>query len=83
MEDEINQAGAYAKKHVKENERHIRNEYGDIILAIQENKGIVGFDEDLEKLVKATSTVDKVGAIVYGRVDDFLQDRRLWGRILK
>ena len=83
MEDEINQANSYAQKYAKRNERHIRAEYGNVILAIQENKGIIGFDEDLEKLVKATSTIDKIGAVVYGRVDDFLQDRRLFGRVLK
>ena len=67
---------AYAQQYVREHEGELRAEYdAETILAIEEGRGIVGFDRDISKLVRSTTSemqTRPLSAVVYGRVDDFL-----------
>ena len=69
------QTSIYAHSYVQQHEKHLRAEYPDVILAIEEGKGVVGFDGDINELVR-TTTLDMqtrpLSVVVYGRVDDFL-----------
>jgi len=84
MNDELDRAGQFAFEYARTHRKEIQSEYGEVILAVQDRVGIVGWGENLTTLAREVISKQAVsGGVAYGRLSDLLVNESLWRHIIK